>query len=162
RVQPRLQSPEGLDQLQAGADSTLGLVSMGLRIAKVDQEPIPQILGDMAAIALDHFGTRRLVGTYHLAVVFRVKLTGEARGVHEVAEQHGELAAFGLRRLRFGWCDGRRANAGGQRDRWLRGLRGCRRWRWDSASLTTPDQAAACRINNLWVREEDGILEGLK
>ena len=29
-------------------------------------------------------------------------------------------------------------------------------------SVTTPDQAAACRINHLWVREEDGILEGLE
>jgi len=41
-------------------------------------------------------------------------------------------------------------------------LRGGRRWWWDEASLTTPDQAAACRINSLRVREEDGILEGLK
>ena len=32
----------------------------------------------------------------------------------------------------------------------------------DGASVTTPDQAAACRINNLRVREEDGVLEGLQ
>jgi hypothetical protein len=51
----------------------------------------------MAAIALDHLGTRRLVGAYHLAVVFRVKLTGETRGVHEVTKQDSELAAFGVR-----------------------------------------------------------------
>src|SRR5262245_40063092 len=104
---------------------------MGLRVAKVDQEPIPQILGDMAAIALNHLGTRRLVGTHHLAVVFGVKLTGQARGVHEVAEHDGELATFGGRGLRSCWRHSHLWRRGLLRDRGLETLqrwgRGCRK-----------------------------------
>ena len=45
-----------------------------------------------------------LVGAHDLAQVFRVELAGEAGGVHQVTEQHGELAAFGLtgRRVALG------------------------------------------------------------
>jgi hypothetical protein len=41
-----------------------------------------------------------LIGPHHLAYLFRVKLARQARRVHQVTEQHGELAAFGLRGMR--------------------------------------------------------------
>ena len=50
----------------------------------------------MAVKALDHLRARVLVGTHHLPQVFGVETAGEGRGVHQVAEQHGELAAFCL------------------------------------------------------------------
>ena len=51
---------------------------------------------DMALEALDHLGTGRLIRPDDIPQVFRVKLTGEHGGVHEVAEHDGELAALGL------------------------------------------------------------------
>src|SRR5262249_17597437 len=92
---------------------------------------IPQILGDMAAITLDHLSTCRLVGPHHRAPVFRVEPAGEHGGVHQVTEQHCELAALGLGRTRL--------------SSWL-GLVG----RWDSrwgfrqcASVSRPDEHGA-------------------
>ena len=48
-----------------GAYRSLGVIFMGLRIAKVHQEAIAQILRDIAAKALDHGGTAFLVGSHH-------------------------------------------------------------------------------------------------
>jgi hypothetical protein len=70
---------------------------MCLGIAEVDQQAIAKILGDVALITADHLGTRGLVGAHHLAPLFRVKLTGEGGGIHEITEEHGELAALGFR-----------------------------------------------------------------
>ena len=70
---------------------------MRLGIAKVDQQAIAEILGDMALKALDDLGAGRLVGPHHLAQVFGVELAGERGRVDQVTEQHRELAAFGLR-----------------------------------------------------------------
>ena len=52
---------------------------MRLGIAKVDQQAIAEILGDMALKALDDRGTGGLIGPHHLPQVFRVELAGEAR-----------------------------------------------------------------------------------
>jgi hypothetical protein len=48
----------------------------------------------MAVKALNDLGTGALVRTDDLAQVFRVELTRECCGVHQVAEQDGELAPF--------------------------------------------------------------------
>jgi hypothetical protein len=53
----------------------------------------------MAVNALDDLGTGDLILPDHLPQVFRIKLTGEHGGVHEVAEHNGELAAFRLGRM---------------------------------------------------------------
>jgi len=47
-----------------------------------------------------------LIGPHHLAPVFRVELAGQHRRVHQVAKQHGELAAFRLGgdACDWGWC----------------------------------------------------------
>ena len=97
-AQPGVEYPQGLQYAQSGAHGALGIVLMRLRIAEVDEQPVPQVLGDMALVALDDGRRRLLVSAHHRAEVFRVELPGEARGVDQVTEQHGELAAFGLRR----------------------------------------------------------------
>jgi hypothetical protein len=43
-----------------------------------------------------------LIGLYHGAQLFRVKMAGEAGGVHQITEQHRELAPLGLRGARCG------------------------------------------------------------
>ena len=51
---------------------------MRLRIAKVDEQAIAQILGNMPVKALDDGRAGGLIGAHHLAEVFRVELPGEA------------------------------------------------------------------------------------
>ena len=52
----------------------MGVIFMGLGIAKVDEEPIPEELGDMSIVALDNLGTDPLIRTDHVTIVFRVEL----------------------------------------------------------------------------------------
>jgi hypothetical protein len=92
---------------QPGADSSLGIVFVCLRIAKIEQETIPEQLGDVPIVALDNVSTHPLIRTHHVPVLFGVELAGEARGVHEVTEQHGELAPFRLWRSGGGWRRGK-------------------------------------------------------
>ena len=48
----------------------------------------------MSIKACDDFSTDPLIRTYHVPVVFGVKLAGQFGGVHQVAKHHRELAAF--------------------------------------------------------------------
>jgi hypothetical protein len=43
-------------------------------IAKIDQHPIPEVLGNIAVILVHHRGTGLIVGAHYLAVVFRVQV----------------------------------------------------------------------------------------
>jgi hypothetical protein len=99
--QSAIQGGHDLDNPQPGPDRTLGIVFMRLRIAEVDQQPIAQILGDVAVEALDDLSTDALVGTDDLTEIFWVELRRERCRVDQVTKQHGELPAFGLRR-RYG------------------------------------------------------------
>ena len=101
--QTGIQGGDGLDNAQAGMHGTPGIVFMGRGVAKIDQQPIAEVLGDMALVVLDDLGRGLLVGAHHGAQVFRVELAGELRGAHQVTEQHRELPAF-----RFGGRSGRR------------------------------------------------------
>jgi len=72
-----IQDAYGRDHTQPGTYSARRVVFVGVRIAKVDQESIAQILCDRAFEALDHLGTGLLIGADDLAQVFRVELRGE-------------------------------------------------------------------------------------
>ena len=67
RLQARIQPPHGLDQPEPRAHGALGIVLMGLGIAKVDQQAVAQILRNMPLKALDHLGTGLLIGSDDLA-----------------------------------------------------------------------------------------------
>jgi hypothetical protein len=86
---------------EAGAYGPLGIIFVRLGIAKVDQQPIAEILGDMAVKTPDDLGTGGLVGLDHLAQVFRVHLAGERRGAYQVTGHDGELATFRTRGTRL-------------------------------------------------------------
>ena len=73
---------------------------MGLGIAKIDKETIPQELGNMSFIALDDLGTERLVCTDHVTPVFRVELPERVGGIHQIAEHDRELPSFRVGRRR--------------------------------------------------------------
>jgi hypothetical protein len=96
RLQASVELPHGFHHSQSSSYCPLRIIFVRLGIAKVDQQPIAQILRDMPLKAGDHLATGVLISPHHLAPVFGVKLTGEHGRVHEVTKQHGELAAFGL------------------------------------------------------------------
>ena len=73
---------------------------MRLRIAKIDQEPITQILGDVTVIAGDDRSASLAVGLHDLMVVFQIELTRQRCRAHQVTEQNCELASLGLTRGR--------------------------------------------------------------
>jgi hypothetical protein len=72
--QTGIQGRDGLDNAQAGVHRAPGIVFMGRGIAKIDQQPITEILGDMACVVLDDLGRGLLVGADDCAQVFRVEL----------------------------------------------------------------------------------------
>ena len=95
--QGAVQRVHRLDNAQAGPDRPLGLIVMGLRVTKVDEQPVAQMLRDLAPKALDHLRTGGLVGLEHRQQVFRIELASERCRAHQIADQHRELAAFGFR-----------------------------------------------------------------
>ena len=76
---------------------TPGIVFVSRRVAKIDQQPIAEILGNMPLVACDDLGRGLLIGAHYGAQVFGVELAGELRGAYQVTEQHRELPAFRLR-----------------------------------------------------------------
>ena len=98
-----------------------------------------------------------LIGADDLAQVFRVELTGERRGVHQITEQHGELAAFRVRRSRATWCSRclRRRDVGRGRQRPWRGGGRC------AGRPTGPDEHAALFIHRQLFRIDQVIFEML-
>ena len=124
----------GLDDPQPGPHRPLGIIFVRQGVAEVDQEAIAEVLGDMPLKAGDHLGAGVLIGPHHLAQLFRVELARQARRVHQITEQHGELPAFGLRRRRCGW-EGRSRRA-----------RGHPGWRAETA-LSRPHQHRAVLVH---------------
>ena len=99
-LQPSVQWPQRFEYAQACPASPLSVVFVRLGIAKVHQQPIAQILRNISVKVLDHRGAGLLVRLHHVAPVFRIELPSQTGRVYQVAEQHRELAAFGLwRRL---------------------------------------------------------------
>ena len=59
------------------------------------------MLSNVPIVLMNDFRTHLIVGMHDVAIVFGVKLSGERSGLHEIAEQNGELSAFGVRE---GWA----------------------------------------------------------
>jgi hypothetical protein len=85
-----------LDNPEPRPHSASGIVFMGSRIAKVDQQSIAQILRDMPPKVFDNSGTCLLVSTYELPVLFRVELSRERGRAYQVTEHYRQLPAFGF------------------------------------------------------------------
>ncbi len=75
--QPGIQLPERVHDGQPCPDGALGIVLMGSGIAKVDEQPIAQVLRNMALKALDHLGAAGLIGPHHVAPLFGIEPAGE-------------------------------------------------------------------------------------
>ena len=78
-------------------------------MAEVDQQPIAQVLGDMAREVFNYLCRGLLVGADDGAQLFGVKAFGQYRRAHKIAEHHRQMAAFA-----FCGCGG--GGGGGGRD----------------------------------------------
>src|SRR5262249_7184749 len=79
-LQVRVNCLHGSDNPEPGAYGALGIVFMGLGIAKVDQKTIAEILGNVPVEALDDLRAGGLVGAHDLTQILGVELAGEAGG----------------------------------------------------------------------------------
>ncbi len=91
-----------VQRAERGAHRARGVVLVGLRVAEVHEQPVAEVLRDVARVALDHCRRRILIGAHDAAEIFGVEALREIGGAHQVAEHHGELAALGVGRLRKG------------------------------------------------------------
>jgi hypothetical protein len=131
---------------------------MSLGIAEVHQQAIAEVLGNMPIKALDDLGTELLIGAHYLPEVFRIQLASEGSRVHEITEQHRELAPLGVRRRRSSGDGGGLMSGhglGNQQEPWLGQRRGRRRGR---RRLTDPDQDRARLVaSELFRLDEFGL-----
>ena len=100
---PVFRVPMASTMPKPGPHGALRIVFMRLGIAKIDQQAIAEILGNMALKALDDLSAGLLVGPHHLPQVFGIEPTGERGRIYQITEQHRELAAFSRRWLWSIW-----------------------------------------------------------
>src|SRR5215468_2317306 len=92
----------GSQHSQTRPYSSLRIVFMRVGIAEIDEETIPEQLGDVPIVALDNLGTHLLIGTDDFPVLFGVEVAGELGRVHQVAEHHSQLPSLSFWGTRFG------------------------------------------------------------
>jgi hypothetical protein len=69
------------EDAQGSAYSPMRIVLVGARIPKIHEKPIPEQLGDMPTVALDHFGTNPLIRTDDFSILFGIESAGERGGI---------------------------------------------------------------------------------
>jgi hypothetical protein len=77
--QVRIALPQGFYYSEPGPHRPLGLVFVRQGVAEVDQQAVAEVLRDMPLIPGDDLGTGVLIGSYHLAPLFRVELARQRR-----------------------------------------------------------------------------------
>ena len=101
-LQAAIQCPHGIHNPQSCAHGPVRIVFVGLRVAKVDEKSITQILCYVAFKAMNHVSRRFLVGAHNFAKVFGVEPSGQVGRFNQIAKHHGQLTPFRL------WGAGRR------------------------------------------------------
>jgi hypothetical protein len=86
----------GLHDPQPGPYRPLGVIFVRQGVAEVDQEPIAEVLSNVAIEAGDHLPASALIGPHQLAQLLGIKAFSEGGRTHEVAKHHRQLATLGL------------------------------------------------------------------
>ena len=105
-----------MNDLQGRPHGALGVLFVRGGPAEIGQDAITHVAGDKPVVARDHIAAEGSIRVQQAAQLFGVELFTQRRRTHQVAEHHGELAAFATR--------GSRRN--GRAD-WIDRRRGCRR-----------------------------------
>jgi hypothetical protein len=90
---------DGLGHLEPGAHRALGGILVGGGPAEIGLDGVAAILRDVTFVTLDDRSACTLEGLHHAPEILGVERSGKPRGVDEVAEHHGDLAALGLASL---------------------------------------------------------------
>jgi hypothetical protein len=96
-LQTRVQLFHRRDNAETCPHCPLHIVFKGPRIAKVDEDTIVTILGNVPSKLLRHLGTVPMVGLHHHMEVFGIELSCEAGGIHKRTAQDRDLPAFSPR-----------------------------------------------------------------
>ena len=89
-----------LNDLQRRAQRPLGVFFMGFGPTKVSENAIADIAGDIPFVTRDDLTADSAIVMQQRAQFFGIEFLAERRGTDQVAEHHGELAAFAGGRLR--------------------------------------------------------------
>src|SRR6185295_14600216 len=90
----RIERRHRLKDRKARAHGAFGVIFAGARPTEVDEDPIAEILGDVAAPARHGAGGSGVVLLENLPPVLDVELLCERRRADEVAEEDRQLAAL--------------------------------------------------------------------
>jgi hypothetical protein len=95
-----IERPDALHDAEARAHRPPRVVLVGLRVAEIHQQAVPDVFGDVALEAAGDVGAGLLVGAQHLAQVLRIELARQLGRAHQIDEHHGQLPPLrDLRRL---------------------------------------------------------------
>ena len=86
----------GVEDRQARARSTLGVVVVRLGTAEVCHHAVAKVLRDMPAEALDCLRRRTMVPGDDLPPLFRIEMAGDLGRADQIAEKHRQMAALAL------------------------------------------------------------------
>src|SRR5262245_51890272 len=101
------------DHLQPRAHCSIGIILMGLGVAKVDKHAVAEIPRHEPPETSHGFSDAFLIGRDELSQVFRIHLSGECGRTNEVREHHRDLPALAsVRRSRYGRWRSPMATAG--------------------------------------------------
>ena len=90
-----------MNDLQGRPHGALGVFFVRGGPAEIGQDAITDVAGDKPVVARDHIAAEGPIRVQQAAQLFGVELFTQRRRTHQVAEHHGELAAFAAGRNRI-------------------------------------------------------------
>jgi hypothetical protein len=94
-----VESSQLIDDADSTVNSASRIILSGDWVTEVHEQSVTEVLGDVAAKALDDAIAHLLIGLHYVAQDLRIEPCGELRRANEVAEQHCELPTFGVCRF---------------------------------------------------------------
>src|SRR6185437_12563991 len=91
---------DSVENREAGAGGTLGIVVVGLGIAEERHHAVAEVFGDVAAEAAYRLSHRALIGCHRLAPLLGVEPSGYLRRANQVAEEHRQMTPLACRAAR--------------------------------------------------------------
>ena len=95
-----------MNDLQGRPHGALGVFFVRGGPAEIGQDAITHVAGDKPVVARDHIAAEGSIRVQQAAQFFGVELFTQRRRTHQVAEHHGELAAFAGSCCHVGCSDG--------------------------------------------------------
>ncbi len=92
--------PDAVEDLEPRVHGAHGVVLVRGREAEVGQDPVAEVLREVAGVPLHRLEGDRLVLGVQVPQLLRVQDLGQRRGAHEVGEEDGQVSPLGAGRPR--------------------------------------------------------------